>query len=64
MDGCAICKTVRNARLTGFQTMYKIKFVLELGGSNMFSIDLGSLSQWLSNTSLYGTCGTENLHYT
>lgn len=39
-----ICKTVRNARLTGFQTMYTIKSALDLVGSNMISIDLGSSS--------------------
>lgn len=50
-----ICKTVRNARLTGFQTMYTIKSALDLVGSNMISIDLGCLSQWLSNIALYGT---------
>lgn len=39
-----ICKTVRNARLPGFQTMYTIKSALDLVGSNMISIDLGSSS--------------------
>lgn len=39
-----ICKMVRNARLTGFQTMYTINSALDLVGSNKISIDLGSSS--------------------